>query len=121
MLKMIGAEQLNAKIAKHTADMVVRQKRAVDEVAKMVADDEKRLVRKDSRKLANSVTIHPPEGKGAGYSRRVEAGAGCESGIPGKSYAIPQEFGTSKMTPGPFVGPAARNNKGQLGKKMRRK
>lgn len=109
-LRIVGIDKVKRNFNALVEGIDPAAVRVLKEVAKEVKDEAKELVAVDTGALQASIRLIVTAAT-AGHVTRIGVRAGGYEVNPktGKlvNYAIPQEFGTSRMAPHPYLIPAA--------------
>jgi HK97 gp10 family phage protein len=133
--KLFGAEKLKAKVKRIPTDLEVAMRSTMTEAAQIVGKEAERLIRgpksgkvtrtKSGQAWRRSAPGEPPargEGKLLNQiavkksNRALKPGARLVANV---GYAKLLEYGTRKMAARPFFGPALRNKKSEINRRIK--
>ena len=121
-VEIIGFDRLISRLIRFQKALEPAAVKGVKDVARDIRDDAKSLAPVDTGSLRKSIRIGA-SARTAGHTHMVRVTAGGYITNPKTErkvdYAIHQEFGTSKMHPQPFLGPAVRKHKESLAKAIK--
>ena len=120
-LRIVGIDKVKRNFAALTRGMTPAAARVLKAVAKEAKEEAKELVAVDTGALRASIRLITTAAT-AGNITRVGIRAGGYEINPktGKlvNYAIPQEFGTSRMAPHPYLIPAVSKKAGPIMRRL---
>lgn len=122
-VEFLGADKLIARLIKLAVTVDPASVKGVKKVAYKIKDTARALVRVDTGTLQKSIRVgsYAMPAKHV-HSIRVTAGGYVKNPKTGKivDYAVPQEFGTSKMLGQPYMGPAVERHGPELTREIRK-
>jgi len=119
-IEIIGLTELEEKLSNLDVKLSRALDEALEEIAEKIRDDAKSLVPVDTCALRKSIRI---EKKGKLQVSVVAGDGGIINPRTGRevNYAGYVEFGTSRMSPQPYMQPALEKNREEILKTVKRK